>query len=907
MKKVSDNEYRIDFFKINNYSRKQCKVCGTYFWTKATHREVCADVPCSDYYFFDLDIKTKPLTVSEARERFLRFFEKRGHKIVKPKPVLARWREDLYLTIASIVDFQPHVTSGLAPPPANPLVLSQPCIRLEDIDNVGITFGRHLTSFEMAAHHAFNYPDKYIYWKDETVNYAKEFFTQELGIPEEELNFKESWWEGGGNAGPSFEVTVGGLELATLVFMQYKVENSEYIPLNLKIVDTGYGVERIAWFTQKAPTAFHAIFGELVDKFFEKIGVAKVDNELLKVSAKYAGRIDPDRPETIKRHREIISNVLGLNINTVDQELIRAARVFQVLDHTKTLALMLADGLVPSNSGEGYLGRLVIRRTLRTLKLLNSDVKLSELIKYQIDYWQNDFPQMLRNKSYIIEVIEEEQEKFNEVLSKLPSVVSTYFKKGSITIDDLIQIYDSNGIPPDFITEEINKRGVKIEVPHNFYSLVAKRHQSAPIKVTKKLQLPDEVYSKIKELKPTRKLYYEDPYLREFRASIVAVIGKYLVLDKTAFYPEGGGQLGDTGVIEYNGQRYNVVDTQIVNDVILHILDREIIGNVGDEVKGIIDWRRRYKLMRHHTVTHIILAAARRVLGEHVWQAGAEKTPEKGRLDITHYRLPTQEEVKRIEDLANYIISDRRSVNSVIMSRTEAEELYGVSIYEGGVPNTPELRLVEIKDWDIEACGGTHVHNTSEIGGVKIINVEKLQDGVIRLEYVAGEVISEYARNLENIISEVSKIVNSPPSLLLNRISKIISERKESEKILDKYRSYIMKILLSKEPEIIGNTKIYIYDDMIDEELQKELMRILTSNQNSIVLSLIREDKLIKLNIASSKDINLMNIIQGFRELGLKGGGGKTYASFIIDTSRFKVEDIINEIKRRVGEGLRGL
>ncbi|MEM0174386.1 MAG: alanine--tRNA ligase-related protein, partial [Sulfolobaceae archaeon] len=145
MKKVNADEYRIKFFNINNYYRKQCKSCNTYFWTKSENREICADVPCTDYYFFDLDIKTKPLTVSEAREKFLRFFEKKGHKIIKPKPVLARWREDLYLTIASIVDFQPHVTSGLVPPPANPLVLSQPCIRLEDIDNVGITFGRHLT------------------------------------------------------------------------------------------------------------------------------------------------------------------------------------------------------------------------------------------------------------------------------------------------------------------------------------------------------------------------------------------------------------------------------------------------------------------------------------------------------------------------------------------------------------------------------------------------------------------------------------------------------------------------------------------------------------------------------------------------------------------------------------------
>lgn len=193
------------------------------------------------------------------------------------------------------------MTSGLVPPPANPLVISQPAIRLEDIDNVGITFGRHLTTFEMAAHHAFNYPDKEVYWKEKTVELATRFFTEELGIPEEQLNFKESWWEGGGNAGPCLEVTVGGLELATLVFMQYKKEdNGEYSPLPLRIVDTGYGVERLAWVTQKTPTAFHAIYGELVYKFFKKVGVDYVDETMLKHASRLAGRIDPDNPETVK-------------------------------------------------------------------------------------------------------------------------------------------------------------------------------------------------------------------------------------------------------------------------------------------------------------------------------------------------------------------------------------------------------------------------------------------------------------------------------------------------------------------------------------------------------------------------------------------------------------------------------
>ncbi|MGC8557051.1 MAG: alanine--tRNA ligase-related protein, partial [Fervidicoccus sp.] len=260
MVQVNPEEYLLNFFKENGFVRKRCKKCGEYFWTLNTEFDTCQDAPCVEYFFDSIPVK-RPLSVREARQTFLTFFEKRGHKILDPRPVVARWREDLYLTIASIVLFQPHVTSGLVPPPANPLVVSQPCIRLEDIDNVGLTMGRHLTLFEMGGHHAFNERNgKFIYWKDETVRYSFEFFTKEIGIPPELLVFKESWWEGGGNAGPSFEVTVGGLEPATLVFMQYKKNGNNLEPIPLQIVDTGYGIERIAWFTQKTPTAFHAIY-----------------------------------------------------------------------------------------------------------------------------------------------------------------------------------------------------------------------------------------------------------------------------------------------------------------------------------------------------------------------------------------------------------------------------------------------------------------------------------------------------------------------------------------------------------------------------------------------------------------------------------------------------------------------
>jgi alanyl-tRNA synthetase len=226
---------------------------------------------CALYTFINNPPTRRAYNLREMREAFLSFFEKRGHKRMKPYPVVARWRDDLYLTSASIVDFQPYVTNGIVPPPANPLVISQPCIRLVDVDNTGPTFGRHGTIFEMGGHHAFNYPDKEVYWKDETVRYHHEFVTKELGIPSNEVIYKEHVWSGGGNAGPDLETVVRGLELATLVFMKFRVVDSEFVELPIRTVDTGYGIERYAWISQGAVSGFHTIYGPILDSVFKRL------------------------------------------------------------------------------------------------------------------------------------------------------------------------------------------------------------------------------------------------------------------------------------------------------------------------------------------------------------------------------------------------------------------------------------------------------------------------------------------------------------------------------------------------------------------------------------------------------------------------------------------------------------
>ncbi len=887
---VDPSIYRVRMFKERGYARRRCRYCGAYFWSLLP-RDDCNDAPCTDYTFFNIKLRVGPLSVKETRDKFTEFFRKRGHEVIEPHPVVARWREDLYLTIASIVVFQPHVTSGIIPPPANPLVIAQPCIRLEDIDSIGYTFGRHLTNFIMGGHHAFNYPGKYVYFTHETVEYAKEFFVDELGVPEDEITFKESWWEGGGNAGPCFEVSVGGLEVATLVFMMYDVRNGKYVEMPIKIVDTGYGIERISWLTQKSPTAFHAIYGDLVNEYFRALCLVSPPEEFFNVAIKYIGRLNPKKKDDLVKLLDLIASESDFSKEDIARYLDDTINVFTLLDHIKTASLMLADGVVPSNTGEGYLARLVLRRIFRILVLLKSEDVLSELFLKQIGYWSSLYPQLIRRKNYIVDVIDHESRKYSEVISRAPSLVRRYVKKGEkgLSLDELIELYNSHGIPPEIASEVASKYGIELSVPGDFYSRIAKRHSSAPIKQVERVKVPTEVTELINKLSPTRLLFHEDPYVREFSATVLMIYGPYVVLDKTAFYPEGGGQAADVGyLILPSGDTVKVLDVQKISNIVIHKLDRAIPQSlIGQVVIGRIDWGRRYKLMRHHTATHIILGCARRVLGDHVWQAGAEKTEERARLDITHYKPLSKDEVRRIEELANSVIIEGRRVRSMYLPKYEAERRYGFRLYQGGVPLESVIRVVEIDGLDAEACFGTHVGNTMEVGAIKIVNVDRIADGVVRLEYVAGTQVFEYARNLELRLAEASSILGGD---VVQRAKAVIDELRSTASMLSSYRKLVlnslMKQVLGEAVEINKGIKASVMCFSIsDKDLIRELLIKLNSLAPEIVALVVvpvRGGSLVELSLGTkaAKDLDARELLSEILvRYGGKGGGKKDHAS----------------------------
>lgn len=740
------------------------------------------------------------------REEFLSFFDEREHTRTKPYPVVARWRDDIYLTNASIIDFQPYVTEGISPPPANPLVIVQPCIRMVDIANTGPTFGKYLTTFEMGGHHAFNYPDKEVYWKDRTVRYHHEFVTQDLGVDSEEVTYKEAIWSGGGNAGPCLECIIRGLEVATLVFMQYKVVNNEFVKLPIRTVDTGYGIDRFAWLSQGALSGFHAVYGNLLDKIFEMAQIVKIDSDLLSKVAQFSGSVSFDKTTGRLEARRRIARIVKMNADELDRLLLPVENVFAVADHTKCLSFILSEGVVPSNIQEGYLARLVFRRIYRLLKMLGITKKLYDIMNMQIDRWSQDYPHIKEMRNEIMEIISVEEEKFQETIKRGEGLVKRIAEElktqefESLPEKTLTELYDSHGLPPEIVKSLAEKEGLKTDIPENFYALVAQRHIETPAQLKKERtdKLPQ---IDVSDLPETELLYYADQYMREFKAKVIRILNsEYIVLDRTCFYPEGGGQPFDIGCLVFDGNKIEIVDVQKLGNVILHKF-KGIAPEEDRIVEGSIDWARRYALMKNHTATHIINGAARRVLGQHIFQFGTQKGVERSRLNISHYRRLSLEEVHRMETLANEIISQDIPVETSWMPRNEAEKLYGFRLYQGGAVPGKEIRVVKSKDWEVEACAGTHVKNTGEIGFVKITHSEKVQDGVERLDYSVGMSALKEMQCSDKILWRLSEILNAPIEKLDKTIEKLVREFKETRSEKRK----LVKELAARESAVLDS------------------------------------------------------------------------------------------------------
>ena len=798
---MSDLEeaYRLDYFEEEGFERKECPECGDFFWTRDPDQETCGEPPCDEYEFIDDPGFPDEYTLEAMRERFLSFFEEHGHERIEPYPVAAnRWRDDVLLTQASIYDFQPHVTSGRTPPPANPLTISQPCIRMQDIDNVGKT-GRHTMAFEMMAHHAFNTREDAegefayegeVYWKDETVRLCDEFF-DDMGADITELTYIEDPWVGGGNAGPAFEVLYKGAELATLVFMsleqdpdgEYEMKDGNtYSPMDTYIVDTGYGLERWTWVSQGTPTVYESVYPDMIDFLKDNAGIelSADEEKLIHRASKLAGHMDIDEVEDIDAARNNIADKLGVETEYIEELVSPLEDIYAIADHCRTLAYMFGDGIVPSNVGTGYLARMVLRRTKRLVDGLGIDAPLDELVDMQAKRLGYD------NRDTIREIVRSEVEKYAETLERggrrVRKIAREHAEREApIPADTLVELYDSHGIQPDMVEEIAGELGVEVDVPDDFYSLVAQRHDSAQGLGTARTR--DE---RLEDLPETEKLYYDDQYRTEFEAMVIDVFerddGYDVVLDQTMFYPEGGGQPADHGTLSTDDATVNVHDVEIEDGVILHRTDTD--PGKGEFVTGQIDVERRRRLMRHHTATHVVIHSARQILGEHVRQAGAQKGTDSSRIDITHFERIDRETVKKIERLANEIVTEDLSVHQEWPDRHEAEEAYGFDLYQGGIPMGQQIRLIHVGE-DVQACGGTHIARTGEIGAIKILSSERVQDGVERLVFAAGEAAVEHIQDMEDDLLAAAEAFDVSPDEVPETADRFFREWKERGKRIE--------------------------------------------------------------------------------------------------------------------------
>ncbi|HLD75765.1 MAG TPA: alanine--tRNA ligase-related protein, partial [Candidatus Norongarragalinales archaeon] len=331
------------------YSRKQCKSCKTHFWTLDPDREICADSKCVGYGF--IGKPTKRLGYTETWAEIAKYFKKQGHTEIKRYPTVCRWRDDLYFTNASIIDFQPYVVSGEIEPPANPLIVPQTSLRFGDITNVGVT-GSHYTCFVMFGQHAFNSKKTgNFYWKDEALHHDFTYVTKVLGAKKEEVIFKEDVWAGGGTFGPCIEYFCNGLELGNCVFMQFKeLGGGKFEELSTRVIDMGAGLERLAWFTNGNPTSYEITFGQVAEKMKKAAGI-DIDKKLLLEFAKLSGSLNVDEASNIGEQKKKIAKQLGFDEKELFSTMRRLQAVYAIADHTKTILYTATDGMLPSNAG----------------------------------------------------------------------------------------------------------------------------------------------------------------------------------------------------------------------------------------------------------------------------------------------------------------------------------------------------------------------------------------------------------------------------------------------------------------------------------------------------------------------------------------------------------------------------
>ena len=790
--KKPDDFFPTEELRALGYIRKQCDCCGTFFWTVLKEREVCGDPTCSGGFQVVVDNPSQvKLSFIGVWNKIVEILEPRGYKPINRYPCVARWNPTSEFTIASISAFQPYVITGEVEPPAKKLIIPQFCLRFNDIENVGVT-GSHCTGFVMIGQHTFVPPEE---WNQGELFMDIHYFIHEgVGLAKEEITIHEDSWAGGGSFGCSLEFFSRGVELFNQVYTMYEQTPEGPRELKLKILDMGMGQERVSWFSQGTPNMYEAIFPQVLNKLRE-ITKIKLDLDLYNEFSKYSAYLNIDEVEDMDAAWQKVANELGLKVNDLKNKILPMTALYSIAEHARSLLFAINDGKLPSNVGGGYNLRVIFRRAISFIDQFQWNINMADVCSWHALELKKLFPEVSSHLDEIKEILDFEREKYYMNKKEAKRILDKELKKGILSTEKLIELYDSKGINPELVKESAKKFGISIKIPDDFYSLVVERHEKQEkIHATEK-----EIELDLSGIPETKSLYYYDYNEISNEAKVLKIIDKNVILDRSVAYPTSGGQLHDIGTI--NGEPFKGVFKQ--GNYIIHVMEKYPIFKEGDIVKIEVEKEWRTQLSQHHTATHIVNAAARIILGEHVNQAGAKKTLRNSHLDITHYNQIPDDKLIEIENKANEIVDKKIDLNLSFVPRSEAEQEYGMLIYQGGAVPGKYLRIVEVPGIDVEACGGTHLNNTSETGKIKIIKSQKIQDGIVRLTFTAGKATEELKKLEISAIKELETILKVPQKSIVGRVNELIDKWKNLNKALQsgKYNKEDLELISNDEFE----------------------------------------------------------------------------------------------------------
>ena len=891
----------------------------------------------------------QPLGLNEIRERYLSFFESKGHLRMPSFSLVPKNDPSILLINAGMTPLKPYFT-GAETPPCRRVTTCQKCIRTPDIENVGHT-ARHGTYFEMLGN--FSFGD---YFKEEVIPWAWEFLTKDLemdpellypsvyveddeafeiwnkkiGIPAERitrLGKEDNFWEHGtGPCGPCSEIYYDRgvekgcgkpdckpgcecdrfVEIWNLVFSQFdRQEDGSYLPLAQKNIDTGGGLERFACVMQG------------VDNLFEVDTVRKIlDTVCEKANKKYGE-------------------------NQKDDVAIRV-----ITDHMRSSTMMISDGVLPSNAGAGYVLRRLMRRAARFGKLLGIEGKfLADIAEVVIDQNKDAYPELVSKYTMIMTVINKEEDDFLRTVEAGTKILNDMIEdakssgKNVLSGDDAFKLHDTYGFPLD-LTKEI-ARDAGLTVDEEGFKAAMKEQKERARKATKENvsntawggnRLPDEL---LEDTSSTEFLGYDSletpaeiKYLLkaddEGTLHIVDEVFEgdkaVIILDKTTMYATMGGQVNDEGQIANDDMAAEVISVDKDNaGKYLHTAEITK-GTIrkGDKVTVRVDKAKRMATCRNHTSSHILQAALREVLGDHVQQKGSYVDSERLRFDFTHFNAMTKEEISKVEEIVNEKILEDLEVTTRVMKQNEARELGAMAFFDDKYGE--EVRVVTIGDIDdpfsIEFCGGTHMKHSSQAGQFRIVSEQGIASGIRRIEAVTGKACYEQNREDRGRIEELAGTLKVNKDQLVKKSENLIAEVKSLEKEIAQIQKAAAgnaaDDLIKNASEIGGVTAVIAKTDAQDAASLRDMADSIKDRLESgfVFLASDAGDKVLFVSMATkdavSKGAHAGNVIKEAARIAGGGGGGRPDMAQAGGKDKSKIDEALSKAKEIVTAQLGG-